>query len=437
MTYEEARAYLDIVAQSGIVLGLEEMYELLKRLGNPQNQLRFVHIAGTNGKGSTVSFISNILEEAGYKVGRYVSPRVFEYEEFVQINRTNITQEAIAEYVGQIKVAIDAMVADGLNKPSLFEVETALGFMHFAKEKCDVVVLECGMGGATDATNVVDTVICNILTPIGLDHTGFLGNTLAEIATVKAGIIKNDAPVCIGRQEPESREVILAACEKTGAPLIQADLDGVQVYDELVYAEDGAPMIRFDYKDIKDICIRMIGRYQLQNVAVAIEAALALDRGDYNISAEQIKAGLAKATWAGRFDTVAQNPQVIMDGAHNPHGIEQLKNSLEYYFPNKRLIGIMGVLADKAFDEECEMIAPLFERFYTITPPENPRALTSDKLAATLSKFHEKVAACETIQEAVDAAYADADQDDIIVIFGSLSTMAACKKAVDTALANR
>lgn len=437
MTYDEARLYLEEIAQSGIVLGLEEMYELLARLGNPQEQLRFVHIAGTNGKGSTVSFISNILEAAGYRVGRYVSPRVFEYEEFVQVNRQNITKSAIARYMGKIKTAIDGMVADGLKKPSLFEVETALGFMHFLEAECDVVVLECGMGGADDATNVVNNVLCNILTPIGFDHMGFLGNSLEEITAVKAGIIKNAAPVCVGKQQKRSFAVIEDACNKMGAPLITTDDSRLKVYDEMVFAEDGAPMIRFDYKYINDIRIRMIGRYQIQNACLAIEAAKALDDWGLNVSVEHIKAGLAQATWSGRFETVAMEPQVIMDGAHNPHGVEQLKQSLEYYFSGKRMIGIMGVLADKAFDEECEMIAPLFEEFYTITPPENPRALTSDKLAETMKQFHNKVTACETIQEAVDAAYADANKEDVIIIFGSLSTMAACKKAVDTALAKR
>ncbi|MDY2628274.1 MAG: folylpolyglutamate synthase/dihydrofolate synthase family protein [Lachnospiraceae bacterium] len=434
MTYEEAKEYLAEISHSGIVLGLDTMRELLARLDNPQEKLKFVHIAGTNGKGSTLAFISTILQCAGYTVGRYASPRVFEYEEFVQVNGQNIEREAFCRYVRQIKNAVTSMEAEGMQRPTLFEVETAIGFLYFVEMECDAVVLECGMGGRDDATNVIENILCNVLTPIGMDHMGFLGDTLEEITEVKAGIIKNRAPVCMGRQQKRARLVIEKICGRMGCPLIQTDDSRLRVYDELEFAQDGAPMIRFDYKYLTDLRIRLIGRYQVDNACLAIEAAKVMDDWGLNITTEHIREGLAKTVWPGRFDTISVKPRILVDGAHNPHGMKQLKESLEYYFRDKRIVGIMGVLADKAYDEECEMMAPLFDRMFTITPPENPRALEAGKLAGVLKNYHADVTACESIAAAVDAALKDAGEDDVIVIFGSLSYIGeACrivKKAV-------
>ncbi len=437
MTYEEAKAYLAEISHSGIVLGLDTMRELLARLDNPQEKLQFVHIAGTNGKGSTLAFISTILQCAGYTVGRYASPRVFKYEEFVQVNGENIEREALCRYVRQIKNVITSMEADGLERPTLFEVETVIGFLYFVEMECDVVVLECGLGGRDDATNVVDNILCNVLTPIGMDHMGFLGDTLEEITEVKAGIIKNRAPVCMGRQQKRARLVIEKVCGRMGCPLIQTDDSRLHIYDELEYAQDGAPMIRFDYKYLTDLRIRLIGRYQVDNAVLAIEAAKVMDDWGLTVSTEHIREGLAKTVWPGRFETIAMKPQVIVDGAHNPHGMKQLKESLEYYFEGRRIVGIMGVLADKAYDEECEMMAPLFDKFFTVTPPENPRALEAEKLAAVLDLFHNDVTACESIEAAVDAALEDAKEEDVIIIFGSLSYIGEACRIVRRAVSGK
>ena len=421
MTFEESLAFLDEVGQSGICLGLDSIRELLKRIGNPQDKLKFVHIAGTNGKGSTLAFTSTILTCAGYRVGRYSSPRVFEFEEFVQVNGENIEREAFCRLAGNVKDAVDSMKKDGLGSPSLFECETAIGFLYFVEKRCDIVILECGMGGRDDATNVVDTVICNIITSIGLDHMGFLGNTLAEIADVKSGIIRNQAPVCIGRQEPEALSVIQERCHKVGAHARLVDFNALKVYPDLEYSGDGIPQIRFDYKDLKNLRIRLLGRYQLDNACLAIEAVRSISTNGMTVRGDAVREGLRLAVWHGRFETIGVNPRVIIDGAHNPHGMKQLKNSLEYYFPGRKLIGIMGVLADKAYDEECEMMAPLFEEFFTITPPNNSRALAAEKLAETLKKYHPKVQACQSIEDACRQARAAAGPEDIIMIFGSLS----------------
>lgn len=294
-----------------------------------------------------------------------------------------------------------------------------------------MVVLECGMGGRDDATNVVDNVLCNVIVPIGMDHMGYLGNTIEEIADVKAGIIKNEAAVCVGRQPQSVIDVIAGVCEKKNAPMSVIDEAAICASRELVTAEDGAPEIEFDYKDLKDLRIRLMGRYQLVNAALAIEVARAVD-GAWSLVGEHkgekfvvdeaaIRAGLERASWPGRFETIHKDPVIIIDGAHNPHGIEQLKNSLEYYYPGKKLIGIMGVLADKAFDEECAMVAPLFDKMFTITPPNNPRALAGDKLAKVYEKCGLPARSCESIEEAVKLAAEAAGDDNTVIIFGSLS----------------
>ena len=413
-----------------MVFGLDVIRELLSRLGNPQDKLQFVHIAGTNGKGSTLAFISTILQCAGYRVGRYSSPRVFEYEEFVQVNGVNIEKEAFCRYTEQAKTAIVSMEKDGIERPSLFEVETVIGFLYFVEKQCDVVVLECGLGGRDDATNVVDRVLCNVLAPIGLDHMGILGSTLAEIATAKAGIIKSDAPVCVGRQEKEAMDVIRAACAKTKSPLYVVDASRRKVYRDVDASGKPRLQLRFDYREFSDLRVCLLGRYQADNACLAIEVVRALNQAGLSISEEALRKGLETAVWPGRFEVIGTDPLVILDGAHNPHGMRRLKESLEYYFSGKHLYGIMGVLADKAYGEECEMIAPLFEKFFTITPPNNPRALQAEKLAEDLKTYHSDVTACETIEEAVEGACRVARAEDVILIFGSLSYIGEACQAV-------
>lgn len=425
MTYEEARQYLENISVSGIVLGLDTMKELLRRLGDPQNQLKFVHIAGTNGKGSVLAFVSTIMEKAGYRIGRYSSPRVYEFEEFLQVNRQNISKNDLTYCVEKVKLAADTMVAEGYPQPTVFEVETAIGMVYFVKESCQLVVLECGMGGLEDATNVITTEVCNVITPIGLDHTKFLGKTIEDIAKAKGGIIKNDMPVIMAVQNPKAEAVIMDICKKADAPLTVTDLTRLNVHEQMETCADGRPAIGFDYQYFKDMKIGLLGRYQLQNACLAIDVARTLDNWGFTVSKEQIREGLESTVWKGRFETIAQNPQVIVDGAHNLHGVEQLKESVEYYFKDRRIVCIMGVLADKDFNEEVRCMAPLLDHIYTITPPDNPRALSAEKLAQCIAQYHSQVTACQSLKEAVDKAYKTANPEDIILIFGSLSYLGA------------
>lgn len=418
MTYKNAREYLDNISKSGIKLGLERLYELLKRLDNPEKDLKFIHVAGTNGKGSTVTFISNILKCAGYKVGTYTSPRVFDYEEFAQINHVNIKKRDFSKYVEIIKNVISSMELDKIEAPSLFEIETALAFLYFKDNQCDVVVLECGMGGASDATNVVNNILCNVITSISLDHTNYLGNSLESITRIKAGIIKDNSPVCISNQEDSVINIIKEKCNNTLSRLTIVDTNEINIYDRLEYI-DNIPMIHFDYKDIKDIYIKMLGRYQIHNAALAIDV---IKDCNLNISDNDIKKGLINSVWPGRFEIISTNPLIIIDGAHNVGGIEKLKESLEYYYNDKNLIGIMGVFKDKDYPLECKLIGNTFNKMYTITP-YNQRALDSDILCKELKKYNKNVKSKRTLRRAINSALKDITNDDVIVIFGSLSIM--------------
>ncbi|KIR01206.1 Dihydrofolate synthase / Folylpolyglutamate synthase [Lachnospiraceae bacterium TWA4] len=431
LTYKEARAFYENISSSGIVLGTKPMLNLLNRLNNPQNQLKFVHIAGTNGKGSTLAFISTIISQAGYKVGRYSSPRVYEYEEFVQINGENISKEDFCKFTEPVKKAIEEIEKAGEPVPTVFEAETALGMLYFAKNHCDVVVLECGLGGRDDATNVLDTVVCNVITSIGLDHTKFLGDTLGKIAKVKAGIIRDDAPVVICAQGEEVIEVVREEANDHNALFIVTNPEEIHPHKEMELSCDNRPMMGFDYKDLKNLKVGLLGRYQLKNATVAIEVAKVLTTRGFKISKEQIKEGLEKTVWKGRFETIANHPQVVVDGAHNPHGVVQLKESVEYYFKNKKIFAIMGVLADKNFDKEAQMMAPFFEKVFTVTPPNNPRALQAEKLAQCVGQYHSDVTPCNSLKEAVESAYQYASEEDVILIFGSLSYLGEIMREVE------
>ena len=431
ISYQEARDFFENISSSGIVLGTEPMLNLLKRVGNPQEQLKFVHIAGTNGKGSTLAFISTIMTEAGYKVGRYSSPRVYEYEEFVQIDGNNITKEDFCKFTEPVKKAIEEIEAAGEPVPTVFEAETALGMLYFANKKCDLVIIECGLGGRDDATNVLDHVVCNVITSIGLDHTKFLGDTLAKIADVKAGIIRDNAPVVLSHQDEEVLNVVREHCKKMNAPLTITKPEEIVEHTKMETSSDGRVMMAFDYGKLKDIKVGLLGRYQLKNASTAIEVVKILNQTGYPITDEQMKKGLMKTVWKGRFETIATHPQVVVDGAHNPHGVVQLKESVQYYFKGKRIIAIMGVLADKNFDKEAKMMAPYFEKVYTVTPPNNPRALEASKLAQCVSKYHSDVTPCDSLKEAVKNAYHVANKEDVILIFGSLSYLGAIMREVE------
>lgn len=427
MNYSEAREYLREVNKYGSVLGLETIKELLKRLGNPQDDLKVVHVAGTNGKGSTMTFLQSILMESGYIVGRYSSPAVFEYREIIRINNDYIDEESLAKIISQIKQKCDEMVQEGLPHPTPFEIETAMAFVYFKQKKCDIVLVECGMGGETDATNVFDKVLCSVITSISLDHTQFLGETISEIATIKAGIVKNGCPVVMSRQSKEAIDTISEVSKQKNSEIIVTNsVDKIE-------AEYFVTKFRYTASNDKSYCadLKMPGTYQLINAATAVEAVLVLEKQGFDTS-KNIETGLVNAFWPGRFEVVCKAPPIIIDGAHNPGAVSELRKSIDLYFTNKRITFIMGVLADKDFRREAEIIADRAVNIITITP-NSIRALSGVKLAETLRGYNKNVQTADSLEDALRLAKeaVENNQSDMILAFGSLSFLGDLKTTIN------
>lgn len=447
MNYQESRDYIKKIEKYGSVLGLDNIVSLMERLGNPQDKLRIVHFAGTNGKGSTITYTESILRAAGYKVGKYTSPAVFHERELFQIDGEYISQSEYAEYMTEVKAAADTMVKEGLSHPTPFEVETAVAFLYFYKEKCDVILLETGMGGETDATNVVKKVLCSVITSISLDHMNFLGDTLESITTIKAGIIKNGCPVVISRQGDKVIKLVKQIAErKNSKVIIPGEPKNVHIDKEMYtvfdYECEGIGEVEFDSEDNTSNIIvsdrvtfcnlrtRMLGRFQPGNAATAIEVARILEQQGFKLK-KAIRTGIQNAKVSGRFETISESPLFIIDGAHNPGAAEELKASLEMYFTNRRITFIMGVLADKNYDKVAEITAPLAESIITVTP-NNPRALASTKLCETVSKYNANVTAATSIESALAKSIIKVKNGsaDMIVAFGSLSYLGEVKSVI-------
>lgn len=424
MTYEEARAFIDDTSKYGYILGLDTVTELLSRLGNPQDDLKFVHIAGTNGKGSILAYVSTILKEAGYKVGRYISPTIFEYRERIQVNEAYIPEEAVARLAERIYQAGQAMLAEGLAHPTAFEVETALAFLYFKETDCDIVVLETGMGGLTDATNVVKTTLVSAFASISMDHMGFLGDTLEEIAGIKAGIIKPDTTVISTAQTAQVRKVLEEACRENRASYREVQKEDLK--DKKISFEDQS----FTYKDRTNLRPGILGSCQLENAAAALEVIDALGELGYPVTEEALRRGLEQTEWAGRFTVIEEEPLFLVDGAHNRDAADRLLETLKLYVPEKRKIFIIGVLGDKEYDYMMSRLAPEAERIVTVMTPDNQRALPAEELAEAVRKYNPNVEAAENIPEAVKKAKGYAGGDGMVLAFGSLSYLGDLIRAV-------
>lgn len=415
MTYEEAKAFLTGCNQYAGAITLEPLKRMLELLGNPQDQLQFIHIAGTNGKGSTLAYTSTALKAAGYRVGRYISPTIFSYRERIQVNEEYISREGLVRLTEQIKKAGEQMLAEGSGHPTMFEMETALAFLWFVEQKCDIVVLEVGMGGLTDATNVIKNTIVAGLASISMDHMGVLGNTLGEIAAQKAGIIKPGCTVVSAAQRPEVKQVILDAAERCGCEVHFAEPE------KIVKKERGLLRQVFDYKERTDVEISLSGEYQFDNAVLALEILDACRAKGFSIPEEAIREGFRSTVWLGRFSVIAKDPLFLMDGAHNRDAARVLRESILQDLKGKRLIYIMGVLADKEYEEVARQTAPLAAEIITIMTPDNPRALSAEALAETVRKYNPHVRAMGSIRDAVREASRLAGPEDVILAFGSLS----------------
>lgn len=422
MTYEEALSFIESMPKfspAAMAAGeqpfeLTTIRELLKRLGNPQDQLHFVHIAGTNGKGSTASFMRSILTKARYKTGLYTSPAIERFTERIRIDEAEIGEEDLGRITGIVYEKYQEMERDGLPLPSEFEVVCAVAFLYFAEQQCDAVVLEVGMGGTRDATNVIGVPDLAMITTISLDHTGILGDTLPQIAGEKAGIIKENGLVLVYPQAKEVEDVFAAVCADKHAEMVRAAMPDI---DNVERSLEGQV---FDLGQQKGLTISLLGTYQIYNASMAAcGAALLRDKKGYHISDEAIREGLKASVWPGRFELMHRAPAVIVDGGHNEEGATVLKNSLKTYFPDQKIHFVTGVLADKAYGDMMGQVLPLAERFYCVTP-DNPRALSAGDLAAYLENHGAKAEAHRSIPEALNAAVEAAGEDGVVCVFGSL-----------------
>ncbi len=415
MNEREVYEFIDSAGRLGIVPGLDSIRELCERLGDPQRSLKFVHIAGTNGKGSVSAFISAALRAAGYRVGRYISPVIFEYREKIQVNDSYITKKALCRGMERIKEACGCMEASGYCHPTAFEIETALAFLYFQEKKCDIVVLETGMGGLTDATNIVENTLVAVLASISMDHMRFLGGSLEKIARQKAGIIKKGCHVVSLRQEPAAMQVIEERAAEAGCALTVAD---PALAAHIRY---GLERQRFDYGGYKGLEITLAGRYQIDNGALALEALKALAEKGFPVREDRLRRGFLEAKWPGRFTVIGRKPYFLADGAHNEDAAKRLAESLQFYFANKRIVYIMGMFRDKEYEKVIALTHGLADQIITVAAPGNPRALSSYELAQEVVRYHPGVTAADSLEEAVEAAYLMAEKEDVIVAFGSLS----------------
>lgn len=417
MNYKEAMAYVEEVGQYGMVMGLSSMRELCARLGNPQDQLRFVHIAGTNGKGSVLAYVSTVLQKAGYRTGRYSSPAVCDYREIFQVDGRTITQSGLCKYMEQVKSAAETMTAEGLPHPTTFEVETAVAFLYFLDKKCEIVVLETGLGGAEDATNVIETTLVAAFVSISRDHMGILGDSLEQIAVVKSGIIKNKCCVISVKQQPEVMKVLRQAALLRKAKFFTADAGRTK---NIRY---GVTKQHFSYDKYKNLEIAMPGRVQIENAVAAVEIITALGKMGFLVKEEALRQGLSLARWRGRFDVIAKKPLFIADGAHNEDAARRLAESIRLYFAGRRIIYIMGMLKDKEYDKVLLNTFDLAEHIITVTPPVSGRAMPAYDLAQAASEYHNSVTVADSVQEAVEIAFllAGKDKETVIIAFGSLS----------------
>ncbi len=427
MNYREAMEYVEELRQYGCVMGLDSMRELCARLGNPQEQLKCVHIAGTNGKGSVLAYLSTVLQTAGYKTGRFLSPAVTDFREQFQVDGRMITQSGLCKYLESVRQAAEDMAAEGLSHPTVFEVETAVAFLFFVDKQCDIVVLETGMGGALDATNVITNTLAAVFTSISMDHMEMLGDSLEKIATVKSGIIKNKCYVISAKQQPEAMKALRQAALLRKAKFYTADVTRAK---NIRY---GITKQSFSYDKYKNLEITMPGQFQIENAVVALETLAALAKQGFPVPEDKLRQGFLQTKWRGRFDVIGKKPLFIADGAHNEDAAVKLAESIRFYFTNRKIIYIMGMLKDKEYDKVIRSTYELAEHIITVTPPIADRALHAYELAQALQEYHGRVTVADSVQEAVEMAYllAGQDKESVIVAFGSLSYLGALMNVVE------
>ncbi|MCM1179806.1 MAG: bifunctional folylpolyglutamate synthase/dihydrofolate synthase [Clostridium sp.] len=414
MDYTQAMEYMEWIGKRGSILGLGPVKTLLARLDNPQNEVKVIHVAGTNGKGSICTFLEAMYRAEGKTVGRYISPTLHTYLERFQVNGIYMTEREFAKLFTRIMPVIQGMEKEGLELPTAFEIETAAAFLFFVQKRVDLVILETGMGGREDATNVVDKPLCTVFASIGMDHMQFLGGTVEQIAMEKAGIMRDGCPVVSYPNGPEVCRVLKQQSSLHNVTPLFVNMQEIEILSETLTGS------RFCYQG-EEYSIGLAGTYQIYNAATAIACKLLLD-------GQLDRQALAHVHWEGRFELVSENPLFVKDGAHNMDGAKALYKSLQKHFTNRKIIFIIGVLRDKEYQKMVALLCPLASCVCTLAP-DSQRALPAQKLKEAVSPHCADVFCFDSVEEAVHRAkkvyeeYRLCGQQAVIVAWGSLSYM--------------
>ncbi len=406
MTALEAIEYIEHYTWSTTRLGLGRTKELLSRMGDPQKSLKFVHVAGSNGKGSTCAMLASVLRAAGYKTGLYTSPYIQDFCERMQVSGLNIPGETLAEITDRVRVQADQME----DHPSQFELVTAIAMVYFLEAGCDIVVLEVGLGGALDSTNAIDAPEAAVITNLALEHTEYLGHTYHEIASAKAGIIKTGCSCAAYPCDPEAMETVAAVCKEKDVPLRWADFGQIQPISDSLQGQE------FTYRTWKNLRIPLLGAHQLKNAAVALETIDLLRGRGWEIPDEAVRKGLKNVTWPARFEVLHHQPLFLLDGGHNSQCARALADCVKRYLPGEKITFLMGVLADKDADEMLQAVLPLGKQFFCLTP-NNPRALTADALAEKIRALGGDAVVCASAEDGLKRVL---QTGGTVVAFGSL-----------------
>ena len=423
MNAEQAIAYIHSVFWKGSIPGLGRTQTLLEKLGNPQDSLKYIHIAGTNGKGSTAAMTASILRKAGYRTGLYTSPYIYRFHERIQVDGEQISDEDLVAVTEYVKPFADSME----EAPTEFELVCCIAFEYFKRKQCDIVVLEVGMGGEFDATNVIKTPEVAVITNIGLDHTDYLGSTVEEIARTKAGIFKEGGSAVVYRGKPSVEAVYEQICAQRNVQLKKADFAGLKLISHSLEGQV------FDCGARKGLELPLLGDHQLHNAAVVLGVADTLIEKGWKISEQNIYDGIRDVSWPGRFDIVSRDPLFIIDGGHNPQCLEALVKNIQDYLQDRKVIALTGVLADKDYADMYRPVMPLVEQFVCITP-DNPRKLEAADLAKYLQAKGAKAVACESIRAGVIKAMELAGHDGVVLCFGSLYSIGSIHDALTEVL---
>lgn len=419
MTGQEAISYIHSFQWQDHAPGLGRMRALLRALGDPQRGRKFVHVAGTNGKGSTCACIASVLRAAGYRVGLNTSPYLMTFHERIQVNGALISDEELASLAEEIRPAAEAMA----EHPTEFELITAIALLHFCRKDCDISVLEVGLGGALDASNVIDVPEAAVLTAMGMDHVALLGPAQADVAAAKAGIIKPGGDVVSYGECPEADGVFRRACKERGAVLTEVDFSRLRPRS---FGLDGS---QFDFAPYGNLYLPLTGAYQLKNAATAITALEVLQKKGWHVSEEALRRGLAQVRWPGRFEVLRRDPVFLLDGAHNAHGMTAAAESLGALFPRRKIVFVLGLLADKDVSAMLDALAPLAKQVF-ILRPDSPRAMEAEALTSLLAERGVPARACGTAEEGVRSAMEAAGRSGIVCALGSLYLSGDIRRAV-------